>query len=114
MTRAKLTDLDEASYHPRLAATPGLALVLFGGPDCGACRVAESRLPAAVPAGVSLFKVDVQRATALARAFDIFHLPELFLYRDGHFHARLACEISPPALAAALDRALAAPAEEEP
>lgn len=114
MTRADLIALDEASYHRRLASTPGLALVLFGGPDCGACRVAESRLPAAAPAGISLFKVDVQRATALARAFEVFHLPELFLYRDGHFHARLACEISTPALAAALDRALAAPAEEEP
>ena len=114
MTRADLIALDEASYHRRLAGTPGLALVLFGGPDCGACRVAESRLPAAAPAGISLFKVDVQQATALAQAFEVFHLPELFLYRDGHFHARLACALSPPALAAALDRALAAPAEEEP
>lgn len=106
--------LDESSYHRRLAVTPGIALVLFGSPGCGACRAAEQRLPVAAPPGTALFKVDVQRATALARAFDIFHLPDLFLYRNGRFHARLRCEISAPVLAAALDQALAQPAEEEP
>lgn len=114
MTHARMHPLDEASYHARLAATPGIALVLFSSPDCGTCRVVEKRLPEAVPAHAALFKVDVQRATALARAFDIFHLPDLFLYRDGHFHARLNCEIAAPALAAAVARALGAPPEEEP
>lgn len=106
--------LDEACYHRRLAATPGTALVLFSSPACGTCRMVERRLPGAMPSGAVLFKVDVQQATALARAFEIFHLPELFLYRQGHFHARLRCEISPSALAAAIDRALELPAEEEP
>ncbi len=114
MTHARLLSLDEASYHPRLAATPGVALVLFSSPACGTCRVVEKRLPDAAPAHAALFKVDVQRATALARAFEIFHLPDLFLYRDGHFHARLGCEVSAPALAAAMERALALPAQEEP
>lgn len=106
--------LDEASYHPRLSRTRGSALVLFSSPDCGSCRRVETRLPVAAPPGVALFKVDVQAATALARAFDIFHLPTLFLYREGRFHARLDCEVSAPALAEALERALAQPAQEEP
>jgi hypothetical protein len=38
----------------------------------------------------------------------------LFLYREGRFHARLDCEVSAPALAEALERALAQPAQEEP
>lgn len=111
---AALIALDEASYHPRLGATPGVALVLFGSPACGACRGAEARLPAAAPPGTPLFKVDVQRATGLARSFEIFHLPTLFLYLDGRFHARLDCEVTAPALARALSRALAQPAQEEP
>ncbi|MCU0933988.1 MAG: thioredoxin family protein [Thiobacillaceae bacterium] len=114
MHDAALPALDESSYHPRLAATPGIALVLFGSPECGGCRVAERRLPSAAPPGTSLFKVDVRQATGLARALDIFHLPELLLYRDGHFHARLRCEISAAALASALHAALSRPAEEEP
>ena len=89
-------------------------MVLFSSADCGACRVLERRLPAVAPPGTALFKVDVQQATGLARAFEVFHLPTLLLYRDGHFHARLECEISAAALRAAIDRALARPAEEEP
>jgi thioredoxin 1 len=114
MTHSALTSLDESSYHPRLAQTPGIAVVLFSSPACGTCRMVERRLPEAAPAGTHLFKVDVQQATALARAFEIFHLPELFLYSEGRFHARLGCEISAQALGASLDRALAQPAEEEP
>jgi thioredoxin-like negative regulator of GroEL len=107
--------LSEFDYHSRLAATPGVALVLFGSPDCGTCRAVERLLPAAA-AGVvdSLFKVDVQEATALARAFDIFHLPALFLYRDGRFHAVLDTPISPEALSSTIAALLAAPAQEEP
>jgi len=106
--------LDERRYHPHLLETGGIALVLFTSPSCGTCRVVEQRLPQAAPAGTHLFKVDVQHATGLARAFDLFHLPALFLYRDGHFHARLECEISAPALRAAMAQALAGPPQEEP
>jgi thioredoxin 1 len=106
--------LDESRYHARLLETGGIALVLFSSLACGTCRVVEQRLPLAVPAGTHLFKVDVQQATGLARAFDIFHLHALFLYRDGQFHARLECEVTVPGLRAAMTRALANPAEEEP
>ena len=106
--------LDESRYYPHLLETGGIALVLFTSPSCGTCRVVEKRLPLAVPAGTHLFEVDVQRATGLARAFDIFHLPTLFLYRDGHFHARLECEITASALRAAMVSALARPPDEEP
>ena len=114
ITHEALIPLDESSYHRRLAQTPGIALVLFSSSACGTCRVVERRLPEAAPSGTHLFKVDVQRATALAREFEIFHLPALFLYAQGHFHARLNCEVSASTLGAALDRALALPAEEEP
>ncbi|MDD5389403.1 MAG: thioredoxin family protein [Gallionellaceae bacterium] len=106
--------LDESRYHPCLLETGGVALVLFTSPACGTCRVVEQRLPPAVPEGTHLFKVDVQKATGLARAFDIFHLPTLLLYRDGHFHARLDCEITAPALRAEMARVLAGPPEDEP
>lgn len=109
-----LISLDESSYHRRLAQTPGIALVLFSSPACGTCRVVERRLPEAAPVGASLFKVDVREATGLAREFGIFHLPELFLYSHGQFHARLNCEVGATALGVALDKALAMPAEEEP
>ncbi len=90
----RYTPLHAHDYHHRLAATPGLGLVFFSSPECGTCRRVETLLTDAAPEHARLYKVDVQRDAALARAFDIFHLPDLFLYRDGHFHARLDCEVT--------------------
>jgi thioredoxin-like negative regulator of GroEL len=106
--------LDEFTYHRSLAATPGTALVLLTSPDCGGCRAVEARLPEAAPKDAALFRVDVQQSPALARALEVFHLPALFLYRDGHYHARLECEVTPARLNAAITAALAAQPEEEP
>jgi thioredoxin 1 len=110
-----LAPLSEFDYHATLARTTGASLVLFGSPGCGTCRKVENLLPAAAGSSVAaLFKVDVQQATALARQYGLFHLPALFLYRDGHFHAELNCEVTPAALQQAISAALAKPAQEEP
>lgn len=106
--------LDEFDYHRRLSNRPGPSLVLFSSPTCGTCRNVERRLPEAAPAGMPLFHVDVQLSPGLAKAMEVFHLPTLFLYQNGDFHARLDVPVSPEALRPAIDRALAAPAEEEP
>lgn len=114
MQTAPLQALDEFDYHRRLNAVDGLALVLFSSAGCATCRQVERLLPDAAPAGVRLFKVDAQKSLALTRAFDLFHLPGLFLYRHGRYHARLDCQVTPATLRAAMRAALAAPAEEEP
>jgi thioredoxin 1 len=114
MLPAGFTALDEFDYHPRLAACAGAALVLFSSAACGTCRSVERRLPAAAPAGMPLYHVDAQVSAGLTRAMEIFHLPALFLYRQGHYHARLDCPVLPDSLRAAIDQALAAPAEDEP
>lgn len=111
---AAFQPLDEFDYHRRLAAADGLALVLFSSPACPTCKAAERLLPAAAPAGARLYKVDAQQSLALTRAFDLFHLPGLFLYRDGRYHARLDCLLTPAALRPAIAAALARPPEEEP
>ena len=114
MNSADFQPLDEAIYHRHLARTPGLALVLFSSPTCGTCRAVERLLPISAPSGAQLFIVDVQVASALAQAFEVFHLPTLLLYVEGHYHARLNCEVTPTKLAAAIEHAVQQPAEEEP
>ena len=110
-----LRPLTEFDYHHTLAATPGISLVLFTSPTCRTCRAAEGFLArAAAGLGCSCFRVDVQEATGLARAFDIFHLPTLFLYRDGRFHAPLHTQLTFESLRRAVEEALASPPEEEP
>lgn len=110
-----LTELTEFDFHARLARSPGVSLVIFSGPDCGGCRRLESLIPAlAAGRAAHLYKVDVQKSTALAREYEVFHLPSLFLFVDGQFHAPLQVEPVPVKFADAIDRALSAPAHEEP
>lgn len=62
----------------------------------------------------ALYEVDVSEATGVARYFGIFHLPTLYLYRNGQFHAELQCEARLEAIRQAVQRMLVAPAQDEP
>lgn len=62
----------------------------------------------------NLFEVDVSEATGVARYFGIFHLPTVYLYRDGQFHAELQCEARPDLIRQTALRLFDAPAQEEP
>ncbi|MES1997683.1 MAG: thioredoxin family protein [Pseudomonadota bacterium] len=110
-----LVELTEFDFHPCLAHSAGVSLVMFSGPDCGSCRRLEKVLPALTAGRVAhLYKVDVQVSTALAREYEVFHLPSLFLFVDGRFHAPLHAESAPGIFAAAIEHALREPAHEEP
>jgi len=109
------TPLGEGEFHARLSRIAGLAVVLFSTPHCGACRAWKLLLPRALgETAAQFFEVDVAQATGIARYYDIFHLPTIYLYRDGHFHAELQAEARIDAIRAAAQRLLAAPAQEEP
>ena len=111
----ELKILTEFDFHPTLNRTEGPVLVLFSSASCGTCRSVQKRLPSAAEGAVAdLFIVDVQQSTGLARAYEIFHLPTLLLFVDGHFHAHIKCEITADTLRQAIEAALALPAEEEP
>jgi thioredoxin-like negative regulator of GroEL len=108
--------LDQFDYQHRLEATRGPALVFFTGPHCGACRQLRQALVEyrAAHRGIRLFEVDAERDLALARALSVFHLPSMFLYRDGEFHCQLHSQPLPQRLHQAIERALDQPQEEEP
>ncbi|MEQ1663475.1 MAG: thioredoxin family protein [Thiobacillus sp.] len=109
------THLSEGGFHARLDACPGVAAVLFTAPHCGSCHVWKRLLPAAL-AGIAehFFEVDAAEATGVVRYFGIFHLPTIYLYRDGLFHAELQCDARLPAIRQAALNALHAEAAEEP
>ncbi len=109
--------LDQFTFHHTLTATRSLALVFVTREGCGSCRhwrrvLEEYRV--AHPHAARLFEVDAERDAALAHELGVFHLPALFLYRDGHFHAELRVEAHPGKLHGAIEAALTAPAEEPP
>lgn len=108
-------ELSEFDFHARLAVTDGISIVMFSGPGCGACKHLEKHLPAWL-AGLAdhYYKIDVQRSTALAHAYEVFHLPALFIFIDGQYHGPLHAEASPASLIGALRKLLSEPAHEEP
>ena len=108
-------ELSEFDFHARLAATGDIALVMFSGPDCGACRRLEKHLPEWLTGQVGhFFRVDVQRSTAMARAYEVFHLPALFVFVHGQYHGPLHAEAAPAPMIEALRKLISEPAHEEP
>jgi len=114
-TAPGIVRLDQFRFHHVLEETPGLALVFFTGPYCGACKVLRRVLADYLTTRpVAVYEVDAERDLALAREFGVFHLPSMFLYQDGLFHCELHSEPRAPALDAAIAAARARPAEEAP
>jgi thioredoxin-like negative regulator of GroEL len=107
--------LDEFGFYQQLAAMPGNTLVLFGQPGCSACRAWRQLLQDWQPDHLQqLAYVDVQQSMALAHAFEIFHLPTLLLFVDGHYHGQLRSAMQRQGVQQALLTLLASPADEEP
>ncbi|WP_026186159.1 thioredoxin family protein [Thioalkalivibrio thiocyanodenitrificans] len=108
--------LDQFNFHHVLAGTPGTAVVLFTGPHCGACRRWKGLLSGMVAEGMpwTLYEVDAARDGGLALEFEVFHLPGLFLYHDGHYHAPLHAEPLPQRVRSAVAEALVRPPREAP
>jgi thioredoxin-like negative regulator of GroEL len=109
--------LSQFDFHHTLAATPGTSLVMFGSRDCGSCRHLKrvfTEMSQSPDNTLSLFEVDAQRDTALAREFEVFHLPAMFLFQDGEYHCELHSPAQPEALQRNVARALAQPAQEAP
>lgn len=112
---ARFERVAEGTYHARLAASSEVSVVLFSAPQCGACRVWKKMLPAALSDQARAFyEVDVSEATGIAHYFGIFHLPTVYLYRDGHFHAELQCEARLKNILETALQLLSGPAQEEP
>jgi thiol-disulfide isomerase/thioredoxin len=111
-----LPTLDQFEFHHELERLPGDSLVCFSAPGCGSCKMmrrALMELQRSQP-DLHIFEVDAQRDIALAREFDIFHLPSLFLFHDGQFHCELQAEPLPGKLLAAIELGLSLEAQEAP
>jgi thioredoxin 1 len=108
--------LDQFTFYPVLADTPGPALVFFSAASCGSCRHWKQVLNdyAATAGALPVFEVDAGLDQALAQEFELYHLPALFVFVDGEFHRPLQCAAGLAQLRAAIAATLAQPAEEAP
>lgn len=110
------TTLTDQDFYAVLEDTKGASIVFFTQPGCSSCRAWSMLLQDLQKAqpGVHVFRVDAQESSALAQEYAIFHLPALFVFENGQFHAPLQCEARLPALQAEFSKLLATPAVEAP
>ncbi|TLP70354.1 thioredoxin [Pseudomonas nitroreducens] len=107
----ELTDLDA---DRRLLELPGVSLLIFTGAGCSTCRWARQVLPQFHLPIDRLCWIDAGHSGGLVERYEVFHLPSLFLVRDGHFLGPVHAPLRPEPLIQALRAALARPAEELP
>jgi hypothetical protein len=95
-----LTDRDA---WPRIEAQRAEALLIIGAQGCGACRRLRALLHTLDEVDLPdvIFDVEAERAPGLLAELELFHLPGLYLVRDGELHV-IQTELSAPALVAAI------------
>lgn len=109
------TPLNAFDFHHRLEQTKGISLVLFTHDLCGSCQLWKKILKEVQETiAVNIFEVDAQTEMALTNEFDVFHLPALFLYYEGRYHAPLQSVATVTAVQQAIDELLSQPALDMP
>jgi thioredoxin-like negative regulator of GroEL len=111
-----IESVDEDDYHDLIPAHRGNVLVIFTGSGCFGCQVLRRSLLKMLAGGerLTVFEVDAHANRGLVEEFDVFHLPAMFLYKDGEFHAELTSPPLPDRLRSAIRDALVSPAREAP
>lgn len=111
----RIQSLDDSNFYHRLEETSGQSVVFFSRQGCASCRRWKRLLGGLVrEQDISIFEVDVEQNMALANEYELFHLPALFLFKNGEFHSELQSEARLPAFLEALKQAGHAPAQEAP
>ncbi|ALZ85559.1 MULTISPECIES: thioredoxin family protein [Pseudomonas] len=107
-------ELDDGTADAVLLEAPGRSLLIFTSVGCATCRLARQVLPAAVLPVDRLYWVDAERSGGLVQRYGVFHLPALFLVRDGEFLGPVQAPLREPALVAAIQAADGRESEELP
>ncbi len=113
-------ELDEFNFHQTIADLSGLVLVFFTGPHCASCHhlrdlfTREGKIIKDHFAEFHVFEIKADKAAALVNEFNVFHLPTLFLYKDGQFHCELQTLAHSKKIIEAIEKASMKIAEEEP
>ncbi len=109
--QSELTDFDADRL---LLDWPGTSLVVFTSIGCASCRWARRKLPEIGLPVARLGWIDAANNGGLVERYEVFHLPALFVVRDGQFFGAISARLSLSELSAAIDAALARTPEELP
>lgn len=116
MNSENLQRLNDTDFYAVIQETLGVSIVFFSSEGCNSCRYWKALLDqfAATRPILHVYEIDAQQSMGLTREYEVFHLPALFVFVNGQFHAPLQCEARLDAIDHTLDQLLAAPAQEAP
>lgn len=108
--------LNQFNFHESIENAVGTSLVFFTMADCASCHYWEILLTQYKNENplINLFYIDAAMDQALTEEFEVFHLPALFLYVDGHFQSDIQCEAKIDILDLEIRKVMQAPARECP
>ena len=107
----ELTDFDA---DQRLLAMSGVSLVIFTSVGCASCRFAREQLPRLDLAVDRLCWIDAGDNGGVVERYQVFHLPALYVVRDGEFFGAVQARLTRTELNAAVGLALSREPEELP
>jgi hypothetical protein len=106
-----LTDFD---LDQQLLALPGVSLLIFTSVGCSSCRWARHHLPEQSLPVDRLCWIDAEENGGAVQRYGVFHLPSLFVIRDGEFYGALRSQISAEAITIGFAQVLSRAPEELP
>ena len=86
MPTMEYTELNDGTADSYLLEAKGSTLLVFYSKTCATCRVAREKLPEMSLPADQICWIDAGTNGGLVQRYEVFHLPSLFLVRDGVFY----------------------------
>lgn len=111
MNQLELTDFD---IDHQLLQLPGISLLIFTSVGCSSCRYARQQLPTFELGLDRICWIDAEENGGAVARYEVFHLPALFVVRDGQFHGALRSPLTQSGIRLAVKQALLVESDELP
>ena len=86
-----LRSLHYKDFYLELEKENRTSVVIFMQPRCGTCRRLIQKLNTESHS-TQIFTIAAEDAHGLIEEWEIFHLPHVLLFKDGHFHRHIAVD----------------------
>ena len=111
MIELELSDFD---IDHQLLELPGTSLLVFTGSGCASCRYARQKLPEMDLGLARICWIDAEENGGAVARYEVFHLPAMFVVRDGQFFGTLRAPLTASDFRQSLAAALSGEADELP
>lgn len=110
----KQLELNDFDIDHQLLALPGTSLLIFTSLGCTSCRWAREYLPTLELPMERLCWIDAADNGGAVARYEVFHLPALFVIRDGSFYGAMRAPLTAAGIRQGLEQVLHGEPDELP